>query len=511
MPQRIVECIPNFSEGRDKRVIEEIEDAIAGAADVFILDRHSDEDHHRTVITFAGEPQAVADAAFAGIAKAAALIDLDKHQGEHPRIGAADVIPFVPISGVSMEDCVELARALGARVGQELNLPVYLYERAATRTDRTNLEDIRRGEYETLKTAIREDPDRAPDFGPSKLGPAGASVIGARPPLIAFNVYLTTDDVDIAKRIARAVRRSSGGLRFVKALGLLVDGRAQVSMNLTDAARTPIARVVELIRREAQRYGVAVHHSELVGLTPQAALVDAAQWYLQLDQFEPDQILEARLYAALSGDSEDSAFLDSLAAGTPTPGGGSAAAHAGAMGAALVAMVARLTLGKKKYAQVEKRMQEIVDRADELRAELQKAVIQDAQAFEAVMAAYRLPDKSEAEKQARKAAIEQATHGAAEVPLQVARWAVEVLQLAAESAAVGNVNATTDAGSGAAMAGASLRASAMNVRVNAASVEDDAAARAWIDELEQLEGEAVSLQAQLREALMERASLSTPG
>lgn len=511
MPRRIVECIPNFSEGRDRDVIDAIMDAIAGAADVFILDRHSDEDHHRTVITFAGEPQAVAEAAFAGIAKAAERIDLNKHEGEHPRIGAADVVPFVPISDVSMEECVELARGLGARVAQELNIPVYLYENAATRPDRTNLEDIRRGEYESLKSAIREDPDRAPDFGPSELGPAGATVIGARPPLIAFNVYLTSDDVDIAKRIARAVRRSSGGLRFVKALGLLVDGRAQVSMNLTDATRTPIARVVELIRREAQRYGIAVHHSELVGLTPQAALVDAAQWYLQLDQFEPDQILESRLYEALSVDSGEPPLLDRLAAGTPTPGGGSAAAHAGAMAAALVGMVARLTQGKNKYAQVEARMLEIAERADDLRAKLQQAVRLDAQAFESVMDAYRLSNKSKEEKRARKEAIEQATHGAAAVPLQVARWAVEVLKLAAEAAATGNVNAATDAGSGAAMAQAVLDASALNVRINAQNVQDEAAARAWIDELEQLEVEAASVREQLRETLVARAGLAMSG
>jgi glutamate formiminotransferase/formiminotetrahydrofolate cyclodeaminase len=510
MPRRIVECIPNFSEGRDDAVVDAIESAITNAAPVHILDRHSDADHHRSVITFAGEPQAVADAAFAGIAKAVELIDLNQHQGEHPRIGAADVVPFVPISGVSMEECVDLARDLGRRVADELHLPVYLYEQAATRPERTNLENIRRGEYETLKTAVQEDPDRRPDFGPSELGPAGATVIGARPPLIAFNVYLTTNEVEIAKRIARTVRRSSGGLRYVKALGLLVEGRAQVSMNLTDYTRTPVARVVESIRREAQRYGVAIHHSELVGLIPQAALVDAAQWYMQLDQFEPDQILESRLYEALSGVSEQEPFLDSLAAGAATPGGGSAAAHAGAMAAALVGMVARLTLGKVRYAEVEDRMQEIAERADKLRGELQLAERRDAQAFEAVMDAYRMPKESHEEQQARAQAVERATHQAAAVPLQVARWSVEALELAAEVCASGNVNAATDAASGAAMAQAALTASGLNVRVNAGSVQDHEAARAWIEELEGLEAKAVSISAELKKTLETRAGLSLP-
>jgi glutamate formiminotransferase/formiminotetrahydrofolate cyclodeaminase len=510
MARRIVECIPNFSEGRDIGVVNAIESAIADAADVFILDRHSDADHHRSVITFAGKPHAVAEAAFAGIAKAASLIDLNQHHGEHPRIGATDVVPFVPISGVSMVECVDLARDLGKRVAQELKIPVYLYENAATRPERTNLENIRRGEYETLKTAIREDPERAADFGPTELGPAGATVIGARAPLIAFNVYLTTAEVDVAKRIARAVRRSSGGLRYVKALGLLVEGRAQVSMNLTDYTRTPVARVVELIRREAERYGVTIHHSELVGLIPQAALVDAAQWYTQLDQFEPDQILESRLYDALSSGAEEEPFLGRLAAGTPTPGGGSAAAHAGAMAAALVGMVARLTLGKKKYAEVEARMQEIAERADELRPELQRAERRDAQAFEAVMDAYRMPKGTEPEKEDRAQAVERATHQAAAVPLQVARWAVEAMELAAEVSATGNVNAATDAASGAVMALAALHASGLNVRVNAGGVQDQEAAGGWIEELEDLNTRAVSIFEELRETLATRAGITLP-
>ncbi len=240
------------------------------------------------------------EAAFRAIATAARLINLDEHTGAHPRIGATDVVPFVPISGVSMQECVEIARRLGRRVGEELDIPVYLYEEAASRPERQNLETHRRGQYEGLKAEIETRAERAPDFGPRRLGPAGATVIGARHPLIAYNIYLTTADVSIAKKIAKAVRFSSGGLRYVKALGLLVDGRAQVSMNLTNYHATPLARVVEFVRREAVRYGVEIHHSELVGLIPEDALVDAAVWYTQLDQFEPGQILERRLSQALS-------------------------------------------------------------------------------------------------------------------------------------------------------------------------------------------------------------------
>ncbi len=372
----IVECIPNFSDARRPEVVAAIRQAIAGVSEAHVLDQHSDLDHNRTVITFAGSPEAVEEAAYRAIAKAAELINLEQHRGEHPRIGATDVVPFVPISGITMQDCVAIARRLGQRVGEQLGIPVYLYEEAASRPERTNLENLRRGQYEGLKEEILTNPERQPDFGPCRLGTAGATVIGARFPLIAYNVYLATDDVSIAKKIAKAVRFSSGGFRFVKALGLLVDGRAQVSMNLTNFRQTALARVVEFIRGEAQRYGVAIHHSELVGLIPEEALVDAAVWYLQLDPFEPEQILERRMRAvigeqgaglsyslgghssALSPQSQvtDHAsplhFLDALSSDSPTPGGGSASAYSGAAAAALVGMVAR-SLGVRRLSIVD--------------------------------------------------------------------------------------------------------------------------------------------------------------
>ncbi|MFZ5918109.1 MAG: glutamate formimidoyltransferase [Chloroflexota bacterium] len=293
--QQIVQCVPNFSEGRSQKTIDAIVAAIGEVEGIKVLDVKPDADHNRTVVTFVGHPEAVEEAAFRGIARAAELIDMDEHRGEHPRLGAADVVPFVPIKGVTMDDCVAIAARLGARVGSELEIPVYLYEAAATSPDRRNLADVRRGEYEGLKQEIAFNPAREPDFGPRRLGKAGATVIGARPPLVAFNVYLTTDDETIADKIARAVRHASGGLRYVKALGLRVEGRAQVSMNLTDFRKTPVHRVVEMIRREAARYGVTIAGSELIGLIPQQALLEAAIYYLQLDGFSPEQVLESHL------------------------------------------------------------------------------------------------------------------------------------------------------------------------------------------------------------------------
>jgi len=506
MPEPLVECIPNFSEGRRPEVVESIRSSIAAIPGVMVLDIHRDADHNRSVITFAGRPDAAAQAAFAAIARAAELIDLDQHTGEHPRIGATDVVPFVPLSGVSMEDCVRLARELGRRVGEELGIPVYLYEAAATRPERRNLENLRRGEYEGLRQAILSDPDRSPDFGPSQLGKAGATVIGARAPLIAYNVYLSTDDVRVAKDIARAVRQSSGGLPYVKALGLEVESRAQVSMNLTDHTQTPLHEVMERVRSEAKKQGASSERSELVGLIPQGALFDAAAWYLQLEGFRPDQVLEVRLQEARRQSSAEG-LLGRLAAATPTPGGGSAAAYAGAMAAGLVTMVARLTIGKKKYTDVQPHMEAIASEASRLQGSLSLLVDEDAQAFEAVMVASRLPRDTESQAAARKAAVEQATHLAAGVPLQVARNAARVLELAADAAAMGIASALSDAASAGLLAGACLRAAGLNVLVNAKSAGDREAAATWETTLAEERQRGEKAEARLARALAERAGL----
>jgi len=507
---KLVECIPNFSEARRPEVIDQITATVNSVNEVKLLDRSSDLDHNRTVLTFAGPPHAVEEAAFRAIRTAAELIDLNKHTGEHPRIGATDVCPFVPLSDVSMDECVAMAQRVGKRVGKELNIPVYLYENAATRPERTNLENIRKGEYEGLKEEIANNPERKPDFGPEKLGPAGATVIGARDYLIAFNVYLTTDKVDIAKKIARTIRHSSGGLRYVKALGLLVDGRAQVSMNLTNFRKTNLATTVELIRREAIRYGVAVHHSELVGLIPQEALVDAAVWYTQLDAFDKEQILESRLYAniASSQPKARSSFLDEVAAPTPTPGGGSAAAYTAAVGAGLVAMVAGLTIGKKKYADVEAEMQAIRVHAENLRKELTLAVEDDAGAFEAVMGAFRLPKETEEEKAVRIASIQRATMNAAHVPLHVAEDALKVMELALRCVESGNVNAISDAASAATLAKAGLTSAGFNVRINVAGLPDPSGGEKFLNPIKNLEEQAIHIEKSIREKMQERGGFS---
>ncbi|MDP1546402.1 MAG: glutamate formimidoyltransferase [Anaerolineales bacterium] len=520
MTTQLIECIPNFSEARRPEVIDQIVAAIQAIPEVKLLDRSSDLDHNRTVLTFAGTPAGVEEAAFRAIQTAAELIDLDVHTGAHPRIGATDVVPFVPLGGARMEDCIAIANRLGERVGGELNIPVYLYEAAATRPERTNLENIRKGQYEGLKNGIGSDPNRKPDYGPSQLSKAGATVIGARNPLIAFNVYLTTDDVDIARKIAKAVRHSTGGLRYVKGLGLLVDGRAQVSMNLTNFHETPIARVVEFIRREAGRYGVAIHHSELVGLIPEEALVDAAVWYTQLDQFDKEQILESRLFdsgpqtadrpsSTVYGQSSPSpaSFLDELASALPAPGGGSAAAYAGAMGAALVSMVSGLTVGRKKYAEVEAEMQAIHVIAERLRAEMTQAVDDDAASFEAVIGAFKLPKETAEQQTARTAAIQIATLNAAHIPLHSAENSVKIMELAVKCAEHGNLNAISDSLSGFAMARASLTAAGYNVRINVNSLPDKDAGQPYLDELSALEKEADKLEKKIRKVMQERGGI----
>jgi glutamate formiminotransferase/formiminotetrahydrofolate cyclodeaminase len=452
------------------------------------------------VITFAGRPEAVEEAAFKGIERAASLIDMDQHQGEHPRIGATDVVPFVPISGVTMEECVDMARRLGERVGQELNIPVYLYEKAATRPERVNLANVRRGEYEALKEEIATKPERKPDFGPSRVGKAGATVIGAREPLIAYNVYLDTDDLKVAQAIARAVRFSSGGLPFVKALGLYIEqrGLVQVSMNLTDYRRTPVHRVVEEIRQEAQRYGASVVSSELVGLIPRQALLDAAEYYLQIEDFQPGMVLESHLEEP---ELTPEAFLEAVAEGTPTPGGGSVSALAGALAAALTSMVCHLTLNKEPSAQGPT---EILQRVQALRRELTALVEQDALAYQGVLEAYRQPKGTAKEKKQRTAAIQEALEGAARVPLEAAKAAVEVLELLPRLLETGLPSAASDVGVAAYMAQAAVRGAGLNLRTNLSSLDEKGLAESLEQELVSLEDRASQLMDEVERGLAEK-------
>jgi len=484
---KLVECVPNFSEGRRPEVISAIRDAIAAVADVAILDVSSDPSHNRTVVTFVAPTTVAVQAAFDGIAKARELIDLTTHEGEHPRIGATDVCPFIPLEGATMDDCIHLARALGERVGDELGIPVFLYERAATRPDRENLAVIRRGEFERARTEIGTNPDRVPDFGPHAVHPtAGATVIGARPFLVAYNVYLGgVENLQVAKDVAKAVRGSSGGLRYVKGLGLEVDGQAQVSMNLVDTEQTPLYRAFELVQREAEARGVTPTRSELVGLVPEKVLFETAARHIRLPDFSTEMVLENKVRAALSGGVSMSGFVASVAGSAPVPGGGSVSALAGQLAAALAQMVAGLTVGRKKYVAVEADMLAIALEAAALSDRLGELVREDADAYALVSAAYRLPSDGEAAT-VRDASIQAALVKAAEVPLETARACCDVARLAVTCAAKGNTNTVSDSGVAALLAEAACRGAAYNVRINVASMTDRSTGEALAKEATEL-------------------------
>jgi len=486
---RLVECVPNFSEGRRPDVVAAIRDAIAAVKGVAVLDVSSDQSHNRTVVTFVTPVENAVDAAIAGMRVARDKIDLNKHTGEHPRMGATDVVPFIPLEGTTMEDCIVLARTLGERVGRELEIPVFLYERAATTPARENLADVRRGEFEGIRDEMGAgSPSRKPDFGPPRIHPtAGAVAIGARPFLVAYNVYLgPATNLSVAKNVAKAVRGSSGGLRYVKGLGLEVDGQAQVSMNLVDTEKTPVFRAFETVKMEAEAQGVSPTWSEIVGLVPERALFETAARHLRLRDFKPEMVLEHKVREAIQGGESLSGFVSSVASPTPTPGGGSVAAHAGALGAALAQMVAGLTVGKKKYAAVDSEMRELALEAAGLVTHLSTLVKRDADAFSAVSAAYKLPAEPEDAAHKRTAAITDALLGAAEVPLETARACARVAELAAKCAVKGNTNAVSDAGVAALLADAACRGAVYNVRINIAALEDKSRGAGLVQEANQL-------------------------
>ena len=473
--QTLVECVPNFSEGRDKSKVDAIVEAMKMDG-VYLLDREMDADHNRCVITLVGEREAIQEAAIRGVGKAAELIDLNQHRGAHPRLGAADVVPFIPIEGVTVEDCVAMARHVGEQIWKRYQIPVYLYEAAATSPERQNLENIRRGQFEVIRDEIATNPARRPDFGESRIHPtAGACVVGARKFLIAYNIFLNTPEVDIAKKVAKAVRFSTGGLRYVKAAGFLVRGQAQVSMNLTDFEQTPIHRVFEMVRSEAERYGVAPASSEIVGLIPKKAMEQAAEWFLQVENFDSSLILENRLSAVMGGNAAVGglragveSFIEQLAAPTATPGGGSAAAASGAMAAGLAAMVASMSRGKKAYAQYERQLSEAISRLSQLREELKASIDADAESYMSVMAAYKKSRESAAADGMIEAALKQATS----VPLSVAERAREVLRITDEVRPITNPNMKSDLVTAAALAHAALEGALANVEINLESLKD---------------------------------------
>jgi glutamate formiminotransferase/formiminotetrahydrofolate cyclodeaminase len=471
---KIVECVPNFSEGRRREVVDELLSTVAEVPGAIVLDCEMDPDHNRCVLTFAGEPEPVMEAAVRVVRRASELIDLNHHSGQHPRMGATDVVPFVPVENVTLEDCAEMARVVGKRVGEECGIPVFLYEAAASRPERRSLADVRRGEFEGLREWIGKDPKRAPDFGPERIHPtAGATAVGARRFLVAFNANLNTGDVRVAKAVANAVREQSGGLRNVRALGFSIEGgrRAQVSMNLVDTEATPIHRVLALVRDEAARRGAAISGCEVVGLIPEVAMLDAAEHALQLEGFRRDQVLELRLRTPpLSGAVTLAGFMEQVAGPTPTPGGGTVAAVVGALGASLATMVANLTLGKKKYAAAEDGMRAIKREAAAAHTALMGLARRDSEAFNAVLKARRLPQSTEAEQAGRARAVEAAELEAARVPLQTAEAAIGVVRLAERAARQGNVNAASDAGVAGLLAAAAAEGALLNVEINLKSL-----------------------------------------
>jgi glutamate formiminotransferase/formiminotetrahydrofolate cyclodeaminase len=484
MMKKIVECVPNFSEGRRPEIIEAITAEVHAVNDAFLLGKEMDADHNRAVITLAGEPEAVKEAAFRMIKKASELIDLTGHTGEHPRMGATDVVPFIPVENMTMEECVQLARDLGQRVGEELQIPVYFYEEAATRPERKNLASVRKGQFEGLREEIGVSPERVPDCGPKRIHPtAGATAIGARFFLIAYNVNLNSQDVALAKAIGKKIRESSGGFPCVKAMGFELKKKncVQVSMNMTNYSVTSLATVFSAIQQEAEAAGVAVLESELIGFLPREALVESAVEFLKLQKFDPAQILENRITQEMAeaspipvaDDTFDlTEFLEGLASGTPTPGGGSASALAGALAAALAQMVCHLTLSKKKYQEVATEIGDVQTQARQLQQRLEQLISEDSQAYNAVLSAFQLPKTSEKEKARRSAAIQDALKLAATTPLNVMKNALKVIELAAPLVQKGNPNAITDAGCAIHLANAAIAGAALNVRINLGAITD---------------------------------------
>jgi glutamate formiminotransferase len=413
-----------------------------------------------------------------GVGKAAELIDLTRHSGAHPRIGATDVVPFIPLEGATLEDCVQMARQVGEEIWRRFQIPVYLYEAAATVPERQNLENIRRGQFEGLRDEIASNAARRPDFGESRIHPsAGATVVGARKFLIAYNVYLNTANVEIAKQVAKAVRFSTGGLRFVKAMGIPVKGLAQVSMNLTDFEQTPIARVYELVKREAARYGAMPISSEIVGLIPKKALEGAAEWFLQIENFDSSLILENRLAGIMSGKMAVGGlragiepFLEQLSAPTATPGGGSASAAAAAMAAGLCSMVAGMSRGKKNYLAYERQLSEAMARLAQLREELKAAIDADAESYLAVLEAYKKARQAPNADGLVTEALKQAT----EVPLGVVERAREIAGWAERLRPITNPKMASDLTVASALAQAAALGAVANVEINLDSLTDDA-------------------------------------
>lgn len=549
MERAIIECVPNFSEGRDKNVIKAITDAICSVDGISLLDVDPGEATNRTVVTFVGAPDAVVEAAFRGVAKAAELIDMSRHHGAHPRMGATDVLPLIPISGITLEECAALARKLAERIATELDVPTYCYEAAAFKPERKNLAVCRRGEYEALPERMTDSAE-APDFGArpfdSKLASTGCTAVGARDFLIAVNFNLNTTSTRRANAIAFDVREKGrpkreggkpngkpmtdadgrvimlpGTLKATKAIGWYIDeyGIAQVSMNITDISVTPLHKAFDEVCRAAAARGLRVTGTEIVGLLPKRALIDAGRHYLHMQQrstgiaeseiikiavksmglddlkpFKPEEkVIEymlsdnkgGRLTAMTCRD-----FAEETASESPAPGGGSVSAYMGALGAALSTMVANLSAHKPGWDDRWEYFSDVADKGHDLLVRLLHLVDEDTEAFNRIMAAISLPKSTDEERAARAEALEAATLYATEVPLETMKVSSEVFALSEQMAAEGNPNSVSDAGVGALAARAAVLGAGLNVRINAASLADRSRAEALVAEAAALEAAA---------------------
>lgn len=566
--KRIVECVPNFSEGRNKDVINKIVAAITGAASpvtgekVKLLDVDPGEATNRTVVTFVGSPEAVCEAAFRGVQKAGELIDMTRHHGAHPRSGATDVLPLIPVAGISLEECAKLARGLSKRISSELGIPCYCYEAAAFKPERKNLAVCRAGEYEALPEKMA-DPARRPDFGPESFdetaAKSGASNVGARNFLIAVNFNLNTTSTRRAMAVAFDVREKGrkareggsltgkvlkdadgkdiwipGTLKGCKAIGWYIDeyGIAQVSMNITDIASTPLHKAFEEVCRAAQARGLRVTGTEIVGLVPKSALIDAGRYFLEkqqrstgvsdeeimkiavksmgLDDLKPFNPKEKVIEYLMQDEAEEAArqrlvrmslkgFADETASESPAPGGGSISAYMGALGAALGTMVANLSAHKRGWDERWKEFSDWAEKGQEVMKELIDLVDEDTAAFDRIMEVFKMPKGNDEEKAARAAALEAATLYAAQVPLRTMKAALKALPIAREMAEKGNPASASDAGVGALAATAAVRGAQLNVRINSAGLQDKTAAAELNAEADAIAAEAMELQDQILE------------
>jgi glutamate formiminotransferase/formiminotetrahydrofolate cyclodeaminase len=520
----IIECVPNFSEGRDKSIIDQIAEMIRQTEGATLLDVDPGADTNRTVVTFVGSPEGVLEAAFQAVKKASELIDMSKHHGAHPRMGATDVCPLIPVAGITDEECIELAKQLGERIGKELSIPVYLYGKAAAKPARVRLPDIREGEYEALSNKLK-DPAFKPDFGPTKFNSkSGATAVGVRDFMLAYNINLNTKDRGLAREIALNIRESGrmkrdkagqivkdrtgnpvkipGKLKFCQAGGWVIEeyGYAQVTMNLHNYKITGFHTAFETVRKEAARLGLRVTGSELIGLTPKQALLDAGIYYLKkqgknigipekeiihtailslgLNDTTPFHPEEKVIEYAIEKeghrliDMEIFRFIDTLSSDAPAPGGGSVAALSGALSAALASMVANLTYGKKEYRRRNSVMEQLSVQAQALKQQYLDLIDQDTVAFNAYMTARKLPKKSDEEKKVRVTSMENAAKHMTEIPLQTLKLARDLVSLAETAAKKGNVNAISDAGVGAIQAEAAAVSAYLNIKINLPQIQD---------------------------------------